>query len=96
MPSLEKIHQRFKDRPVAVVAIDIEEKRETVRKHVRSNGLTYTNLLDTDGRISALYGVRSTPMKYLIDKDGNLIGAALGYRDWDQDEINILIEELLK
>jgi len=54
------------------------------------------NLIDPDGQVSAMYGVRSTPMKILIDRDGYLAGAALGYRDWDQDEINTLIDTLTK
>jgi len=54
------------------------------------------NLLDPEGQTSAMFGVRSTPMKILIDKEGYLVGAALGYRDWDQDEINNLIDTLIK
>ena len=95
MPSLERIHERYKGRDFALIAINIEENKETVLNHVRKNGLSFTNLLDTDGQVSVEYGVRSTPMKYLIDKEGNMVGVALGYRNWDQDEINILIEALL-
>lgn len=64
--------------------------------YVRNNGLSYMNLLDEDGQVSAQYGVSSTPMKFIIDMEGNMIGAALGYRDWDKDEVRSLIELLIQ
>jgi thioredoxin-related protein len=96
LPSLEKLHQQFKGRNFVLIGIDINEKRETVLKSVRRNGLSFINLLDSDGQVASMYGVNSTPAKFLIDKEGNMIGAALGYRDWEQDEFIALIEELMK
>jgi hypothetical protein len=34
-------------------------------------------------------------MKFLIDKNGDLIGISSGYRDWDTAEMKSLIEELI-
>ncbi len=96
MPSLESLHHRFKGENFSIIAIDIEESKDTVLKHVLKNGLSYMNLLDSDGQVSAMFGVRSTPMKMLIGKDGNLIAAAMGYRDWEEDEFIELIEILIK
>ncbi len=96
MPSLEKLHQEFKNSPFALLAIDIKEDRNTVLKSIRSNGLSYTNLLDKDGTVSALYGVSSTPIKFIIDKDGYMIGTVLGYRDWNRDEMKSLIRALIE
>jgi thioredoxin-related protein len=96
LPSLEHLHQEFRDRPFALVAVNLEESRDAVLKLVRSAGISYTNLLDKDGQISAVYGVSSTPMKFLIDAKGNLIAAALGYREWDGDDAKSLINTLLE
>ena len=96
MPSLEKRHQEFKGEPFVLIGIDLKEKRETVRKYIRKNGLSFLNLLDSDGQVASMYGVNSTPAKFLIDKEGNMVGAALGYRDWEQDAFIALIEELMK
>ena len=78
-----------------VIAIDVEESRETVEKLVRGHGLSYANLLDEDGSVGAQYGVRSTPMKFIIDTKGNVIGAALGYREWDDEEMKSVIRKLI-
>jgi hypothetical protein len=33
-------------------------------------------------------------MKFLINKDGKLIGISYGYREWDSDEMKDLIKAL--
>jgi thioredoxin-related protein len=95
LPSLEDLHQEFKDKPFALVAINLKESRDAVLNQVRSAGLSYTNLLDNDGKISAIYGVSSTPVKFVIDAKGNMVAAALGYREWDRDEFKSLINILM-
>jgi peroxiredoxin len=96
LPSLEKLHQEFKGEPFVLIGIDLQEKRETVRKYIRKNGLSFLNVLDSDGQVAALFGVTSTPVKFLIDSEGNMIAAALGYRDWEQPEFKALLKELIR
>jgi len=95
LPSLENLHQEFKDSPFVILGIDIKESKDAVLKSVRKNGVSYTNLLDTDGQVSAQFGVSSTPMKFLIDRQGNLVTAAMGYRDWGSDDFKSLIQALI-
>lgn len=95
MPSLENLNRHFSGKPFAILAVDLREKSSTVRRYVRDHGLTYTNLIDTEGDVGSAYGVSSTPVKFLIDADGNMVGAAMGYREWDSDEIKALISTLL-
>ncbi|RJQ22388.1 MAG: TlpA family protein disulfide reductase [Nitrospiraceae bacterium] len=95
MPSLERLHQHFRGEPFVVLGIDTGEEKDKVLSFVRDSGLTFTTLLDEDGEVSARYGVRSTPAKILIDTEGNVVGAALGYKDWDSDEVHELIRLLI-
>lgn len=96
MPSLERLQQSFKGEPFVLLGIDIEEDRDTVLNHALKNNLSFTNLLDKDGKVSAQYGVRSTPTKVLIDTEGNLVGMSLGYREWDTDEMKSLIRMIIE
>jgi peroxiredoxin len=79
-----------------ILGIDIEEKRDKVQRSVQQYGLSYDNLLDENGEVSSLYGVRSTPMKFIIDGSGNMVGAALGYREWSGEEMKSLINLLIR
>ena len=95
MPSLENLYQHFKGEPFAILAVNVKEKREVVKRFVSGKGLSFPVLVDEDGKVTTLYGVRSHPMKFLIDARGNLIGIASGYREWDTDEMKSLIRSLI-
>ena len=95
MPSLENLHRNFQDQPFVLLGINVREDVDTVMKFVRSDGLTFTNLLDKDGMVSSQFGIMSTPTKVLIDPEGNLIGTALGYRKWDSEDVRMLVNRLI-
>jgi peroxiredoxin len=95
LPSLENLHQEFKDKNFTLLAVDVGEKEETVQRFVHDQGLSFRFLLDEDGQVSAQYGIRSHPMKFLIDKKGNVAGIAQGYREWDKEEMKSLIKLLM-
>jgi len=77
------------------LAIDVGEKKEKVLEFVEKRDLSFTFLLDEDKQVSAQYGVRSHPMKFLINKNGELIGVSRGYREWDTVEMKALIKLLM-
>ena len=95
MPSLEKLSQHFKGKPFSILAIDVGEEKETVLKFVEERNFSFTFLLDQDTEVSTRYGVRSHPMKFLIDKKGNLIGVSLGYGEWNTDDMKSIIQSLI-
>jgi hypothetical protein len=95
LPSLENLHQYFKDKPFSIVAIDVGEKRDTVDRYVRERGYSFQFLLDEDMQVSSSYGVRSHPMKFIINMKGELIGIGHGYKEWDTEEMKTLIQRLI-
>ncbi len=42
------------------------------QKAAKEYGMTYPILIDADGKVGKLYGAKTTPHMYVIDKDGNL------------------------
>jgi peroxiredoxin len=95
MPMMEELHREFKDRGLAVVAVNFREDKQSVRKFFDELGLTFQALLDPDGDVGGSYGVISLPLTYLIDRDGRFVGKAIGIRPWDGAEAKALIRELL-
>lgn len=49
-----------------------------VRSYVEQNGVTYPVVLDRDGRIASLIGVRGTPTTIIIDGEGNIVRRRFG------------------
>lgn len=69
IPLLQEISDREKDNLV-VLAINMGDPQKSVESFVKSNKITYTVLLDTDGRVSDLYHVAAFPVTYFLDRDG--------------------------
>jgi len=57
--------------------------------------LPFPVLLDTDGKVATSYGIRAHPAHFLIDGEGELVGAAMGARNWASDENRNLIRFLI-
>jgi len=55
-----------------VLAINIEEPAEKVRRFMENSPVYYKVLLDMDAAVSEDYGVRGVPTYIFIDKEGHL------------------------
>ncbi len=95
MPSMEELFAEFKTRDFAMFAIDLRENPSEVKAFKEKMDLSFPILLDTDGSVGLEYAVRSIPTTYLVDREGYLIGAALGARNWASPKAFELIDTLL-
>ena len=78
-----------------ILAVNIAESATQVRGFLAKHKLTFPTLLDSDSRVSNLYGIRGTPTRFLIDREGRLIAGSIGPRDWASEEARKLISHLL-
>jgi peroxiredoxin len=95
MPSLERLFRHFKYEDFTLLAVDIMENPETVKRFARDYNLSFPILLDKQGEVSAKYAANAIPTTYIINKQGKALGKAIGPRKWDGDHAKDLIEELL-
>ncbi len=95
MPSMEKLYQRFKAKGLVVVAVNLQEDRDSAKRFVEEHELSFPVLLDTTGRIGATYGARSIPTTYLVDRAGFVLAGTIGTREWDTEDYISLFEKLL-
>jgi peroxiredoxin len=49
--------------------------------------LSFPVALDSKGEAAAMYGIRGIPTTYIIDRDGMIIAAAVGGRQWESREM---------
>ena len=94
MPSMEKLHQRLKNKDFVMIAIDLQEPASRVKKFFQDYKLTFISLLDSTGEVGRQFGVRSIPTTFILDKTGRVIGAAIGARVWDSKASIALFEFL--
>ncbi len=96
MPStIEKVTREYKDKKLAVLAIDIQEDPVKVEAWVRAKGITPPVLLDRDGAVASAYRVTATPTAVLIGRDGRMLARAVGTRPWDDPTGRALLDAAL-
>jgi thiol-disulfide isomerase/thioredoxin len=95
MPAMEKLHKKLKNKDFVMLAVDLQEPAAVVKKYFKKHKLTFMSLMDTDGEVSGLFGVRSIPTTFILDKEGRIIGGAVGAREWNGQESVALFEHLI-
>ena len=95
MPSMEKLHQKLKNKDFAMVTINLQESASQVKAFFEEFKLTFTALLDSTGEVSASFGIRAIPTTYILDKTGRIIGLVSGPREWDSKAAIALFENLI-
>jgi alkyl hydroperoxide reductase subunit AhpC len=83
LPStVEQLHRDLSVRGLSVLAVNIQESQATVAAWAQEAKVTIPILLDADGDVTRRYGVIATPTVFLVDREGRLVGRAVGPRDW--------------
>ena len=72
------------------------EPQRTINNYLKQENLSLKILLDEFGKVSTQYNIRSHPVKFLIDGEGKLMATGLGYRNWDSEEMNKLVNILIQ
>lgn len=71
-PSLVKLEKTYAARGLEIVSVSVDEDRQAWMRAVKTDNLTWTQLLDERSRQSAsfAFGVKYLPNSFLIDKKG--------------------------
>ncbi len=97
-PRFEKVYKEFKGRDFVLMPVVIDPKatREEIESFAKGLGASFPVYLASEGNVTSKYWTWGVPSTYFIDKGGNIIGKAIGPRDWGSAEVKNLIEALLK
>ena len=94
---MERLWQRYKDQGLVVIALSMDASGATaVKPFIEEAKYTYRVGLDPKMEIAQLYGARSLPSTFIIDRSGALRAIALGPRDWDGRASFAYFDALLK
>lgn len=83
MPYLEKLHQRYGDQGLVVLGFDFADDVKSAAGFLAEHAVTFPCIVDSsDEAIKTgffTYGARAAPVNYIIDRDGRIAAAWLGY-----------------
>lgn len=105
MPELEEYYQSLKDRNINLIAVavssgDSEKERARAEEILKEKGVTYQNIIpDIESTFykDFIGSISGYPITYLVDKDGNMVGAPIvGVVKKQEDMLMKRLDEMTK
>jgi len=87
IPSLNRLLGKMKGTPFELISVDYAEDEEAIRAFMKEVDVDFPVLLDTDGKVSALWNVVVFPSTFVIGPDGRIAYGVKGGIHWDTPEI---------
>ncbi len=78
MRDFEAMFQKYEQRGLAVVAINMNKERDRAIAFIDDLSLSYEVLLDARGEVAKAYAVSTIPSAFIINRDGDLHTRILG------------------
>ena len=96
MPSVQKAHELFQGKDVAVLTVSIDGKGErAVAPFMAAHGYTFPSLVDQRMEVARSFGMRLVPTTYVLNREGVIVGAGYGPVDLAGPEFVQFLESLL-
>ena len=93
-PVLERAAQRYAEKGLVVIGIDVWDGEQDARAFLQRHGITYPNGIDPTGAIAIDYGVGGVPESFFIDRNGTLVRKWVG--PLTDRQISLFLDELTK
>ena len=94
MPSLVALKEKYRDH-LEVLAINVREDKETILKFTHKMNINFPILKDPLSVTTKDWKVFVYPSNYIVNKAGKLVYAATGAMDWQESNVESIIEGLL-
>lgn len=94
-PWMNEIQQRYGDRGLTVVAINVDARREDAERFLRQYPASFAVAFDSTGATPAAYGVKAMPSSYLVDAQGRIAAIEHGFLDARRATVEATIRALV-
>ncbi|MGH7232299.1 MAG: TlpA family protein disulfide reductase [Nitrospiraceae bacterium] len=96
MPAMDRLREAFPATDFALLAVTADQQQQAITTFAKGLGLSFPILLDETKDVTVAFGVRGLPTTVIIDRQGNLVGRAIGPRRWDGPDMIALLKDLLQ
>jgi peroxiredoxin len=97
-PGLQGMYDKYRERGLRVFAISVDSPRSRARvgPMIKSKKYTFEVLLDTQGRVAKKYNAVALPRTVLLNTDGEIILATVGYRPSNHEKLEEALVPILQ
>ena len=93
MVHLQKLHEKYRDKEVAILGFNCMDDRQIALEFLRENSATFPNILDSSDaakRVSWDYWCSGAPLNYIIDREGKIVDRWYGYEEGHKRALSVL------
>lgn len=73
IPNLARLHNQYKDKGLTVIGLFVWDKQENLKKAMKSEGITWPQIVDEESKSTQVYGVDGIPHIILFSPDGTIL-----------------------
>ena len=98
LPRLQTLYESYREQGFEIVAVEANRDTEQARKFIADKGLTFTMLEDgaDDAEVvSSVFGVWAFPTSLLVDREGRVMYAHVGFELGDEETLEQELKSLL-
>lgn len=96
LPSLNRLQDKINSGQFEILAINIGEDRETVKKFLQPMNIRFPVLFDPQGRSVKPWNLVAFPSSFVVDKKGTIRYGLFGGIEWDNNDVVTKINNLLQ
>ncbi|MDZ7714838.1 MAG: TlpA disulfide reductase family protein [Balneolaceae bacterium] len=84
MPMMAKLYEEHHENGFNIVAIDVQEDKNTVQNYLDKYPVPFTVLMDSTGKLTNKFKVESLPTSFLVDSAGTVVETTVGFnQSWE-------------
>lgn len=96
MPSIVALREKYAPQGFEVIGINVDENpKEAIPATAKKFGMKFPSFTDADGKLSAVFDVHAIPLSVMINSDRKILYIESGERDWNDAEMNMMLEQWL-
>jgi len=94
-PWMSELQQRYANRGLTIVAVNVDAKREDAARFLREFPATFAVVYDGGGATPRAYGVKAMPSSFIVDARGRIAGIESGFHEDRRAAIEDTIRSLI-
>lgn len=73
IPKIKTLYETYNSKGLEVISVNIAEPQKVINKFIKEKNITYKVALDLNAEVAKKYYIRSIPINFIIDKNGDIV-----------------------
>ena len=95
-PWMNEMQTKYKAQGFTIVSVNVDSEKELADKFLSNNPANFTVIYDPKGKIARQFKLKGMPSSYLINKEGKIVSAHVGFVEKKKPIYEQAIKQLIQ